>query len=561
MIAIVAMIAMAAMNAVMTTMATMPMTDRMSSRRRPPIGRGAQLAVLVAFLVAGGSASAQPEEAAEPPPTDPTAQPMAVPDAGESAPIQPGAEPEPSETDEPAPPPDAPAEAAPAGDVPEAVEASPQAGPGQAAELRPPSVSPEAEAETDGGPLGADEPSEVELVARVMTRGVDPERPAPDVEVGLFEIGPTGLREVARATTDEAGIARFRVADDGARRYVAEVVVEGISFMADDMLQPGRSEEVVVPVFEARDDPSGVVATNLVTLVSLWEGFLVFEQYWSFATDGTYVYRATEGVPNAGIRVPLPEGARGVHIDRPDETGAVADESGVIYRGPITAQQRGVQGADLVIRFNIPNDASSYRFEQPLSMPVENVTVALPLETRFARHRRLDVQLRVPDCADAPQSVVCFPDPGSVGRGPDPFPDRDRLIVHGGSGAAGASLVFETEGWPVRSDPFKLLSGLGVLAVALIAVRLFTRRPTQAEGPTRHQLTRERIELLAALAEAQQQYEAGVLSQSEFESADLLIRNRLEAVYEALDVPAGEILPAGAEDAGPPEDGERGPES
>src|SRR5699024_794112 len=82
------------------------------------------------------------------------------------------------------------------------------------------------------------------------------------------------------------------------------------------------------------DDDSVVFAPRIITIVELWEDYLVFTQIFRLATDQPVVYQAKEGGRGAGFRIPVPEGATGVRVVQPpDQAESVGDA--VMYRGKV----------------------------------------------------------------------------------------------------------------------------------------------------------------------------------------------------------------------------------
>jgi hypothetical protein len=65
----------------------------------------------------------------------------------------------------------------------------------------------------------------------------------------------------------------------------------------------------------------------------------------------------------------------------------------------------------------------------------------------------------------------------------------------------------------------------------------------------RVRLEEERRRLLVELKRALADYEAGLLPLSEYESTELVLRYRLEVIYEALGVPPDPVAPEASEEA------------
>jgi hypothetical protein len=196
------------------------------------------------------------------------------------------------------------------------------------------------------------------------------------------------------------------------------------------------------------------------------------------------------------------------------------------------------------VRYSLPNTSETFLFEQPMVFPVDDTVILVPQVTEFERFPSIDVDLMVPQCDQGtrPEDTVCF---GLAGSDRPPvalLPGVDRREVWGGVGEAGAMLRFETRGWPSYEDPFTGIALYGSVLMILVGVMLIfrqVRRGSQSANSSqtpKRRLEEVRIQLLEELLRARVEYDEGFLPKSEYETTDLIIRNRLEAVYAALEL-------------------------
>ena len=326
-----------------------------------------------------------------------------------------------------------------------------------------------------------------------------------------------------------------------ARRVVFSVVLLGAlgSYPNDTLGQDQPETHPSGPSYPHDSDPSGIVVSSVVTIVRAHEDYLTFEQAWRFENSRPYIFTPRPDGSD-GLEIPLPVGAEGVHVFEP-HNGATVGESSIgllLPIGPPAAAQN--RSYDLIFQFSLPNSSSRHRFAQELPFAVNNAVVVVPLETSFERYSTIDVELLVPLCeANTGADVVCFdsvdPEPGW-----DPVADQDRRIARFGHGGPGSRLVFETRGWPTRSNTERIAIAVGV--VALFFVGAFVARGQRLKDggvrveASKRALASERYQLIATLREVRHQYEKGLLPKSEYDLQDLVLRRKLQNIYIALGI-------------------------
>src|SRR5699024_8747419 len=157
-------------------------------------------------------------------------------------------------------------------------------------------------------------------------------------------------------------------------------------------------------------DASVVFATRIITIVELWEDYLVFTQIFRLATDQPVIYQAEEGGRNAGLRIPVPEGATGVRVVQPpNQAEAVGDA--VMFRGKILPAGEAGEAPTMIVRYSLKHsNVAKVAWNQDFPFDVENLSLVVPQISQHDRHPNLNVLLDVPLCDDADRdpNVMCF---------------------------------------------------------------------------------------------------------------------------------------------------------
>lgn len=414
--------------------------------------------------------------------------------------------------------------------------------------LAAPLVAQEPTAPSEDAPAAVVE--EIQPAAEVvLTVEVHSDEPIAVVELVTIRPGQgaVGSRE---GQLGSDGHARFTVAPDPELQYLARVTTEDeFAFPADHPMTVPGNLQATVHVLPRRSDPTGIIAERIVTLVGVFEGYLTYEQVWLLRTDGSYIYVPPED-EEEGLPIPMPEGVEGIHVLRP-RRGAMATDDSVILRsaiGPANAQVR--EGADLYVRFSLPNTSASHTFEQDIPMPVDAAFVFVPMTTPLPDAPNLDIELEVPTCSSGiDEDVICFETLGGEPPAWDPYLETDRAIAQDGRGRAATNrLTFRTSGWPAPEYPVRMGVIAGTAAVAFLLLGLWRRFGSREQGlipedvlqARRHALVRE-------LRLVHSEYQAGRLPESEHGLQALVISHKLERIYERLGLTPDLELEDGAE--------------
>ncbi|MBN1946162.1 MAG: hypothetical protein JW797_10835 [Bradymonadales bacterium] len=294
-------------------------------------------------------------------------------------------------------------------------------------------------------------------------------------------------------------------------------------------------------------EPEEISAQRLVTILDLYESYLVVEQSWWFGRQGG----CGTDLPESGreeLVLVLPEGAQGIHLLLPDESQALAGDGRVLYYGPIgPSGDPDERMPSVVYRFSLANRSREHAYRQPMPMAVSEAVVVVPQMAEHTRFERLDVELWVPQCGRGGDGaeVVCFPSPTGTAAAGEPLAWMERRAARSGAGLAGSLLTFETRGWPVppRAGHWVALAGSLLLMVGgawLVAGSRWERRrqaaPFLDSPPSLEQRRKELLSRLLALQRVESRGEPAILL---LRLERLAIIGQLDVIYSHIEAGSG----------------------
>ncbi|MFB6264754.1 MAG: hypothetical protein ABEL76_14185 [Bradymonadaceae bacterium] len=389
----------------------------------------------------------------------------------------------------------------------------------------------------DGGEETADQPS-ASISARVDVRHGAEDRPVEDATVllraarpkGPFEKGLPKARKTWSASTDADGVATFEslpseLASSGLE-LTAVVEYGGISFRSSSAPMADGAR-LSVDVYDKTPRAKGVRVRRLRTVVEPWEDYLVFTQFWYLqapenrAVDTTLIENESG---QTGLPIEFPTDAEGIEASGSGDTKVI---DGTLYwKGTLTPNRT----RRLRVRFSMSAKRSSFVYRQTVDYPTDEVEVALPIETNYEKHPRLnDASL----AAKGFETVEYTTQIRGLKRG------VEYLYASGRSLEAGESFAFKVDGLPFGrpKGPWIALI-LGLLGAAGVAVYGFSG-PVETEEESRadaeQQLRDEHDRLLDELADLERARERGELGDIDYEVESLRLRERLALVKEKLD--------------------------
>lgn len=362
----------------------------------------------------------------------------------------------------------------------------------------------------------------ITALIRVVDAGGSP-LPAAPVEVSIIR-PPHEIMDTIELQTDEAGAARFQLPVAAGMQAFFSAQLNGDEVFASSGVDLDSAREVEVQI-QAAPEASGVssvFAGRLVTIVELWEDYIMFTQIWTLQTDDMSTWRPDSDEPEDALRIPLPEDAAGIRVVQPLEGARVGDGE-ILYSNPVRAAGQGDGSPSLVFRYSLRHDnARSFSFAQPLSIDVENASVVVPQTTNHSRHPRLNVEIDVPLCEDGnPAGKMCFEEVSNDASGVQMLQGVAVRVARGGRAEAGDELYVRTEGWPRAGVPTRWF-GLGGAAVGFLLVlvalwRERSRRHSLRQDDEESLLLTQRRRLLDEARELEQRLASASILELDYE--------------------------------------------
>jgi hypothetical protein len=348
--------------------------------------------------------------------------------------------------------------------------------------------------------------------------------------------GPFEPREPKPAQTwtsqaNQQGRATFEMLPDAVSQRGLQVYAttreNGLEFKSARQT-PGDGIELTIEVYPQADDASSVRIKRLRTVVEPWEDFLVFTQFWQLTVDGNMAVdtSALSGEEyEKGLPLQLPHDAKGIHAFGPGETETV--ESTVHWRGVL----RPGETVSLRARFSISASSSTFVFRHSVDYPADEVQMVLPLVSDHDKVGRL---------SDASMAAKGFDKVEATRDVPGFRRDKDYLFARGKSLEAGDSYAVKLTGMPLERPvgPW-VATGLGLLGILLVLA--FAGRESvqldddETQSVAVETLQQEREELLDELADLEEAWEEGDISEVTYETESLRLRERLSLVMRKLD--------------------------
>lgn len=343
----------------------------------------------------------------------------------------------------------------------------------------------------------------------------EPQDPEPVVEL-------TGI-------TDVSGQATFdNVPRDLATRGLrlqAVTAYGGMTFKSTPTT-PAPGLRIELPVYEKGISPDGIAFNSVRTVVEIWEGYVVFTQYYMLTNKGQTALDMTlvEGAdPEKGLPIELSPLAKGIQASGPGQNVVV--NSTLFWKGTLTPGET----VPLQVRFSMTETGEEFVYEQKMDFPVDEVELVFPVQTKYKKVPRLD------ELTLAAPGFEVLSGKGILGL----RNDLEFIGARGKSVEAGESFRFRLAGLPFKHPiaPWIVL-GISLFVGALVV--FFGRREAKKmdSKQTRTQLLKdlenEREVLLEELVNVQGDFEAGEITEREREFETLALKERLALVMNKI---------------------------
>ena len=300
--------------------------------------------------------------------------------------------------------------------------------------------------------------------------------------------------------------------------YQPEMIYEGAKFFAAPaQFTETRAITGVLPVYEVTADPSVIRISELHFFVqSVRDGFITMVEFYLFdnTSDRAYISQAGEAgqagaAQTRSVRVSLPAEATNLRFDGPGLGQRFVRVGGDIY--DMDAVGPGVRSASITMLYDVPYRGSR-AFERNVYYDLGRWDVLLP-----------ESELRVLGLVDRGAQQMTS---GSIRL----FEPAELSVTAGG--AARFELAGQPRGTPVSGDDGRAIAlGLIGLAVALALAYLLMWRAKRATVD-KAALAGERQRLLYAIAELDQQREAGRIKESVYQKRRASLKEQLRDIWE-----------------------------
>lgn len=347
------------------------------------------------------------------------------------------------------------------------------------------------------------------------------------LQVRLYLFSGNTLKETRRATTDAQGAFRFEGVPTGSP-WVGIVSVEygGVEYEAKPIdLANGTDFASDVTIYETTTDDKALKVVRSHLIVEMGVGQLEVTELIVLHNSGDRTYvGGEEVVPNrrATARVPLPAGASDVSFASEDLAAAmVRTGQGFVDTRPIIPGQQ-----QYVLSYALPCEGSTYNLTKPIAYPTAAIDVLV----------------------DAPGAEVSAPNLDRLGvrqaegrsyqhlSGQSLPAGTDLTIRFTGLGQPSAALASRQgskEAAGRSQSPWWLSLAPLLAAVALapmVVMRLRQPEPEPWPLPRRRTASAvqaERDRLLAAIADLDEQYEAGQLEEGAYRKQRQAVKDEL----------------------------------
>jgi mono/diheme cytochrome c family protein len=227
----------------------------------------------------------------------------------------------------------------------------------------------------------SEETSPLASIRGVVVNGTTGELISEGNEITLVGIDGQALALTTTSHTDEFGAFSFEDLEQiPGRIYGVIVEHQGVEYFSEGthIVDDEQDVELSITVFDSSPDTSAVNADRLHILFDVIEqGQLTVTEVWLLTNQGVSTVASAEDL--GGLEISLPPGFSALSFfdEFMLEGKYQLTDSGFFNRGPI----RPFETTEMVFGFDLPF-TSRLEFTQPISIPVEGVTLLAP-ETGF----------------------------------------------------------------------------------------------------------------------------------------------------------------------------------
>ena len=337
-----------------------------------------------------------------------------------------------------------------------------------------------------------------------------------------------------QAESDETGVAQFHdLPDDlSTNRLMLRASVDygGITFDSG-FIEPDGQAHIDLDVYDRAHEYPGVRVQRIRVLISPWEDYLIFDQFWTLEIEGDRAFDISDSTDPAledGLPIQLPYRAEGISVSGPGDHDVV--DNIIFWNGTLQPNQP----MTLQIRFSKSAHSSDFTFEQDVQYPVDNLDILATIDTDFEKVPRLD------DLALQAPGFDVSNDPTEAGL--PPHTTRDFLVATGRSVERGESYRLRLDGLPFDRPVGAWVSlAAGLLAALFLAFygrREYRRVHQKRDDETILRALKERRDdLVDELTELEELIDETYDDDDviDLEQEELLVRQQLQLVLRKID--------------------------
>ncbi|MDH7488427.1 MAG: hypothetical protein QHH80_02830 [Anaerolineae bacterium] len=344
----------------------------------------------------------------------------------------------------------------------------------------------------------------------------------PGLTVTLQGFKGTEFLPSQTATADAEGRFQFSGLETGSDySYIAYTEYLGIQYGTDALkFDSGQTQlDATVFIYETTTSDEAISISRIHYIITVSAGMLAVDEVQSFSNSGDRTYIGAEPVAGARrttVRFAPPPQAQDVQVDEGADTGRfVQTDDGFADTLPVIPGQSTLQ---VILSYVIPYDPASTRLTTTFLYPTKAVNVFLSDSGVEMSSERM---IRMGTMGAGAQAYI-----GYVGQD---FAVGDTLTLEF-KGAAKAGTTTAAPAGGMSTTGYILIAGglaLLLMALALAYPALRRRQPSAAVEPTSAPCDDECEELLAAIADLDDLFEAGDLDEETYRRRRQALKARL----------------------------------
>lgn len=345
-----------------------------------------------------------------------------------------------------------------------------------------------------------------------------------DITLLTLQQGASGMITTTGKTDTNGKFAFTNLQTISTTGYAVTTNYGGVDYFSDLLIFTSPNSTTLpaeITIFESTTDPTVVKVTQTHLIVDVQAPWLSIQQIVAFenSSDRVYIGKQLAGPHRATLTLPLLPKAINVEFDDPNVGQTVLEGDGVMtYTLPIGP------GKDQVV----------YQYAVPFTPPTYDLNILLPYDTARVGIFMIDVGATIQSTQLLPTAA-----PMNSVQGAPKF-----IAVAGEKFAAGTTIQAKFNNLPATTpqsgsgtapavaitDNTQMI-GLAVLGFAIVAAVILLALPMlrrrQAAHVVAEELKNERMELLQDIADLDDDFEAGKITEDEYTQERAALKAKL----------------------------------